>query len=213
MIRRLAVGLAVVVLVGVLPAVGNPGMYAAPQLWILVAVGVLASVLQPGYNPVTITAKDRDRGTAAQIIWSVYVTQLAAILEACYLRYPDSVRWDALAWIALAVMLAGLALRTWAVFALGRLFTMHIAVHEGHSLVRSGPFAFVRHPSYLGALVLYVSTAIFVHSWFAAAAAAVVLPAAFLRRMRHEEALLREEFGAEYDAYCAEVKKFIPWAW
>lgn len=213
MANRMIQGVVIAVLVFVLPATGNMEILRAPHIAIVLIFGILASVLQPEYNPFTITAKPRDRGTGAQIIWSVYITQLTAVLEAAYLRYPQSVRWDAAAILALVAMILGLSLRTWAVFALGNLFTMHISVQQDHAVIRKGPYQFVRHPSYLGAFILYVSTAGFLHAWFSAAAAAVILPFAFLRRIHYEEELLKEELGEAYASYCAEVKRILPGIW
>ncbi|MHC4251577.1 MAG: methyltransferase family protein [Planctomycetota bacterium] len=213
MIRRLTKGAVVSVAVLLLPVLGNAAFLREPGIWILLAVGVLASVLQPDYNPFSMTDKARDRGTGAQIIWSIYVTQLAAVLEAAYLRYPESVRWDPFATTALVLIAVGLSIRTWAVLTLGDLFTIHIAIRKDHSIVRSGPYAFVRHPSYLGAFILFVSTALLLHAWFSAVAAAGVLALAFARRIRREEEVLGEEFGEAYESYRSEVAAIIPGVW
>ena len=111
----------------VLPCAGAPAFLATPQAWILVATGILASLFQPVYNPFEKSPDRRDRGTANQIIWSIYLTQLAVVLEASYVRYPDSVSWDISTTIAFALMLIGLFIRTWAVYTLGKFFTWHIA--------------------------------------------------------------------------------------
>lgn len=206
-------GIAVSLFVLVLPVLGNRDFLRAPQPWIIVALAVLASVLQPGYNPFTITRKPKDRGTGAQIIWSVYLTQLAAIIEAAYWRYPQSVNWDAAAVVCLAVAVLGLAFRTWAVLTLGNLFSMHIDIQDGHSIIQHGPFRIVRHPSYLGAFLMYVPIIAFLHSWFSLAVAAVALPVAFARRIHYEEELLRAEFGEQYAHYSRNVKRIIPWVW
>lgn len=213
MIKRLVQGIVIAILVVILPVLGNREILGAPHIWILILAGILASVFQPGYNPFTITAKPKDKGTGAQIIWSVYITQLAAILEAAYVRYPRSVQWDLTAIVALVAMATGLGLRTWAVLTLGNLFTMHIDIQKDHSIVSKGPFRIVRHPSYLGAFIMYVSTIVFFHAWFSLIAAALVLPFAFLRRIHYEEELLVGEFGEEYEAYRLQVKKILPGIW
>ena len=213
MIRRLIMGILISSLVVVLPVLGNREILLAPQIWILVLFAILASLFQPSYNPFTITVKSGDRGTGAQIIWSIYATQFAALLETAYLRYPVSVQWDIITTIALASMTLGLLLRTWAVFTLGNLFTMHLAVQRDHAIIRKGPFGIVRHPSYLGAFILYMATTIFLHAWFSMAAVIVILPCAFLRRIYYEEKLLKEEFGEQYESYRSEVKGILPRIW
>lgn len=213
MIKRLFQGIIISILVVILPALGNVDILRAPHIWILILLGILASIFQPSYNPFTIMFKPRDKWTGAQIIWSVYLTQLAAIIEASYLRYPASIQWDLVAYIAVGAAILGLWFRTWAVLALGNMFTMHIDVQEGHSIVHKGPYRIIRHPSYLGAFIMYITTIVFLHAWFSLILALLILPFAFLRRIHYEEGLLREEVGEEYKEYCTRVKRFIPGIW
>ena len=212
-ITRLLKAIVVSSFVAFLPALGNLDVLCSPPIVILWVFGIAASILQPDYNPFTIAAKQGDRGTGAQIIWSVYITQLAAVLECAYLRYPESVEWNGATIAAIVGMTLGLALRSWAVFTLGNLITMHIAVQENHTVIRRGPYRIVRHPSYLGAFVMYVSTTVLLHAWFSTVAAVVILPFAFVRRISYEENLLREQFGREYETYCSGVKRLFPGIW
>ena len=213
MLKKLAQGIIISLFAVILPVLGNSAILRAGHLWIIFILALLASVFQPGYNPFTITMKPRDRWTGAQIIWSVYLTQLAAILEATYLRYPSSVQWDVVAAVGLVAAVLGLAFRTWSVLTLGNLFTMHLDIQEDHSIIQKGPYRLVRHPSYLGAFVMYMSTVVFLHAWFSLIAAVLVLPAAFTRRIHYEEELLKGEFGDEYELYSRQVKRIIPWIW
>ncbi len=213
MIRRMILGTVIGLFVVILPTLGNTEILRAPHLWILIIFGILSSIFQPSYNPFTIMIKPRDKWTGAQIIWSVYLTQLAAIMEATYLRYPRSVQWDLFAYIAFCTAILGLVLRTWAVLTLGNLFTMHIAIQDCHSIVRKGPYRIVRHPSYLGAFIMYMSTVVFLHAWYSSIFAALILLFAFLRRIHYEENLLKGEFGEEYKEYCLKTKKILPGIW
>ncbi len=213
MLKRFVMGSIISFIVVALPVSGRIEILRAPHLWILMLLGILASLLQPGYNPITITAKAKDKATGAQIIWSVYLTQLLAILEATYWRYPASVQWNAITTVALIVAIGGLALRTWAVLMLGPLFTMHIDIQQDHKVVTTGPYRIVRHPSYLGAFIMYVATIVFLQAWFSAIVAVVVLPLAFSRRIHYEEELLQTELGQDYKNYAKSVRRFIPGIW
>ena len=213
MIKRFIQGVVLALLVVVLPSLGNIKILCAPHIWILMLLAVLASMFQPSYNPFTITSKSKDKGTGAQIIWSVYVTQLAAILEATYVRYPQSVKWDTIAVVALVAMIVGFGIRTWSVLTLGNLFTMHLDIQNDHTVIRKGPYKIVRHPSYLGAFIMYISTIIFFHSWYSLVVAVVILPVAFVRRIHYEDKLLKAELGEEYQLYCQQVKRVLPWLW
>ena len=114
---------------------------------------------------------------------------------------------------ALSVMVLGLALRIWAVLTLGRFFTWFIAVHADHQVIRSGPFRFVRHPAYCGALLLFVATLVFLHAWVGAGLSLVLQLLAYRRRIRHEEALMIRRLGEPYVAYTREVKTLVPLLW
>lgn len=213
MIKRLISAIIITSAVVILPVLGNSEMIRSLHLWVLVIFGVLASILQPAYNPFTITFKPKDKGTGAQIIWSVYITQLAIIIESAYFRYPASVKWDAFSIAGVLLMACGLSLRTWAVLILGNLFTMHIDIQKKHTVITHGPYRIVRHPSYLGAYILYCSTAIFFHAWISAITTALILLMAFIRRIQYEENMLVNELGEDYITYSTKLKRLIPWFW
>jgi protein-S-isoprenylcysteine O-methyltransferase len=213
MIRKLLTALLVAAAFYLLPAVLNPSALRHPQLWILIAVAVAISIFQPAYKPIDGSAPLHDRGTAAQIVWSVYLTQLAGIIEAIYFRYPESFRWNTVTTVALVGMLAGLGLRVWAVLTLGRFFTWFITVYEDHQVVRSGPFRFIRHPAYCGAWLLFVATMLFLHAWVGAVLSLVFQLFAYVRRIRYEEAMMIERLGESYKAYTREVNALVPLLW
>lgn len=212
-VKKLIMGLIVASSIAILPVVGNMAILRAPHLWILILIGLLGSLFQPEYNPFKQSPNDKDKGTANQIIWTIYISQLATILEASYIRYPESVSWNMLTTVALSLMIAGLFIRSWAVFTLGNYFTWHITVQKDQKVIRSGPYAYIRHPGYFGALITYVSTALFLHAWFSLALSAVILPVAFIRRIDHEEAEMKNSLGAAYESYSRSVKRFIPGIW
>lgn len=213
MIRKLLTALAASLAFYLLPAIFQPEALARPQLWILVAIALAISIFQPAYRPVDNLAPPHDRGTATQIVWSVYLTQFAGIVEALFIRYPESFQWDAITTAALAAMLAGLGLRVWAVLTLGRFFTWHISVYEDHQVIRSGPFRLIRHPAYGGALLLFIATLVFLHAWVGAALSLVFQLLAYVRRIRHEETMMIEKLGERYQSYTREVKALVPLVW
>ena len=83
----------------------------------------------------------------------------------------------------------------------------------GQPLVDRGPYRFVRHPGYAGALLTYCAGPLFLHSWLVAAVALLVLPAVFLARIRVEEGLLLAEMGAAYEDYRRRVRALVPRLW
>jgi protein-S-isoprenylcysteine O-methyltransferase len=210
---KLVQGFTASAFVTILPVAGNPSMLAAPQVWWLFTVGVLATFFQPRYNPFGRPPDAKDRGTAKQIVWSVYITQAAVLVEAAYFRYPASVKWDWITTSALVLILSGLWIRTWGVMTLGKYFTWHITAEKRQTVVRNGPYRFVRHPGYLGAFLTYSSTAAFFHAWTALIPSAGILLFAFLRRIHYEEKEMLSVLGDNYGSYCQSVRRFIPGIW
>jgi protein-S-isoprenylcysteine O-methyltransferase Ste14 len=141
-----------------------------------------------------------------------YLLNLALLL--LFLRVPGlKTRWvpDA-AWViaaGLAIHVASLALGIWARRHLGRNWSGAIAAKVDHELVRSGPYRWVRHPIYTTMLGMTFGTAL-VSGETHALLAFVIMAVAYARKIRLEEATLREVFGTEYDEYCRHSRALIP---
>jgi protein-S-isoprenylcysteine O-methyltransferase Ste14 len=116
---------------------------------------------------------------------------------------------DAVRWIGVALYAAGGALRIWPVYVLGNCLSGLVAIQPGHTLLTTGIYSVIRHPSYLGLLVNAFGWGLAFRSWAGVLLAALLVPL-LLARIRSEEALLRAQFGAEYDAYCARTSRLIP---
>jgi len=185
-----------------------PAALNLPQLWFVVFVSVLANVFQPSYQPFESSRTPEDRGTARQILWTVYVTQILAVTELVYRRRVSL----PLNWVTTisAIMIAfGLILRIWAVVSLGRWFTWNVTVQPGQVLVTNGPYRVIRHPGYIGAWLVFVGSCVLLRSYVAALVASMLLLMAFLRRIRHEESLMLATFP-EYEAYKETTGSLVP---
>jgi protein-S-isoprenylcysteine O-methyltransferase Ste14 len=116
---------------------------------------------------------------------------------------------DTLRWLGVVLFAARGALRIWPVFVLGRRFSGLVAIQPGHTLVTSGVYGVIRHPSYLGLLVNSLGWALAFRSGVGLLLTALMIPP-LLARIRAEERLLRTQFGGEYDAYCTRTSRLIP---
>jgi protein-S-isoprenylcysteine O-methyltransferase Ste14 len=116
---------------------------------------------------------------------------------------------DAMRWLGVVLFAAGGALRIWPVFLLGRRFSGLVAIQPGHTLVTSGVYGVIRHPSYLGLLVNSLGWGLAFRSGAGVLLTVLLIPP-LLARIRAEERLLRTQFGAEYDAYSARTSRLIP---
>jgi|SRR5215472_6007634 len=116
---------------------------------------------------------------------------------------------DLVRWLGVALCAAGGVLRLWPVFVLGRRFSGLVAIQPGHRLVTDGIYGVIRHPSYLGLIVNLLGWALAFRSVIGLLLVALTV-LILLGRIHSEEALLRSQFGAEYDAYRARTWRLIP---
>ncbi|HEY9023043.1 MAG TPA: isoprenylcysteine carboxylmethyltransferase family protein [Burkholderiaceae bacterium] len=108
-----------------------------------------------------------------------------------------------------AVTAASLLFTVWARRHLGRNWSAAVTLKQGHELVTTGPYAFVRHPIYTGLLFAFAGSALAVGEWRGVLALAIAL-ASLWRKLRLEERWMRERFGPAYDDYARRVKALIP---
>lgn len=159
-------------------------------------------------------AQRRDRGSLRLLSIVIYLS----IAVAVWLSFRGWLRFSAalsapLFWLGIALMAAGLAFRWWAIRVLDRFFTVDVAVHDDHRLVRSGPYRWLRHPSYTGALTTFFGFALALGNWASLIVVMAPVVLAFLRRIRVEEQALREAFPMDYDRYSRETKRLLPFFW
>jgi protein-S-isoprenylcysteine O-methyltransferase Ste14 len=119
--------------------------------------------------------------------------------------------FEALLTIAIvALAIASVLLVVSAVRTLGKQWSLTARVLSQHQLVTGGPYQFVRNPIYTGMLGLLVASVLAVGQWWALFPALIVFCLGTAIRVRAEERLLREAFGAQYDDYARRVPALIP---
>jgi len=187
----------------------------AGRLFFALCLVWLASELWLGWRRrSTDASRSRDRGTLRLLLVTVYASvALAAWLSyRGWLRYPPEWRF-ALFWTGIAMMVAGMLFRWWAVRVLAAYFTVDVTIRPGHRLIRSGPYRRLRHPSYTGSLATFYGFALALGDAGSLLAIALPVTAAFLWRIRIEERVLAEAFPDQYPAYARETQRLIPFVW
>jgi protein-S-isoprenylcysteine O-methyltransferase Ste14 len=129
------------------------------------------------------------------------------LLRLLEIRFIADARWVSIAGIGLTF--AGVALSIWARLILGENWSAKVTRKVDHELVRSGPYAFVRHPIYSGLLLATVGTAIFVGEYRGLIAVPLVLLSESIKARREEQFMLAE-FGDAYAQYRDETGFLIP---
>src|SRR5262245_33620643 len=114
--------------------------------------------------------------------------------------------------VAIACNILGLSLTIWARAHLGRNWSANVTVKTEHELIRSGPYAAVRHPIYSGPSLAALGLATLNGDLLSLAATALLL-LGWRIKSRIEERFMMEQFGADYVNYMHRVKALIPYIW
>ncbi|MFG1412850.1 protein-S-isoprenylcysteine O-methyltransferase [Xanthobacter sp. VTT E-85241] len=93
---------------------------------------------------------------------------------------------------------------------LGRNWSVTLEIKDAHQLVTSGVYAQVRHPMYSAFFLWAVAQALLLPNLLAGFSGLIGFGILFFFRVGQEEAMMRETFGAQYEAYCARTKRIIP---
>jgi protein-S-isoprenylcysteine O-methyltransferase Ste14 len=93
---------------------------------------------------------------------------------------------------------------------LGKQWSLQARVLENHQLVREGPYRFVRHPIYTGMLGMILAAGLAWSHWIGLLIALVLFTIGTAIRVRSEEKLLRQQFGAAFDDYKRSVPAVLP---
>jgi protein-S-isoprenylcysteine O-methyltransferase Ste14 len=117
---------------------------------------------------------------------------------------------DALvAWIGVAFVACGIVFAVWARRHLGGNWSGAVVLKAGHTLIRSGPYRLVRHPIYTGLLTAILGTVIAIGEWRGPIGFGFAL-LSIVNRVRAEDALMAQTFGAEYSDYRRSTPALLP---
>ncbi len=114
-----------------------------------------------------------------------------------------------LQWMGVGLCLAGFGFAVWARVHIGRNWGMPMSLREGHELVTSGPYAYVRHPIYSGLMLAMIGSAFTAGPALAARSRRSISPTSS-SAARSEEKTMLAQFPDAYPAYRRRTKMLIP---
>jgi len=153
--------------------------------------------------------EESDQGTTQGIITAYAVAALATPLLAL-LPGPRLPRW--MAPLGLIFQFGGLALRRSSMVVLGRSYTRTVRTEEQQPLVEVGPYALVRHPGYLGSILIWLGFALSSGSPIAVGLVSAIIGRAYQRRIEVEEMVLEDGVYGYLD-YQERTSRLIPFVW
>lgn len=119
--------------------------------------------------------------------------------------------WNTYFYIGFILIITGLAIRISSIIILDKYFTSTITRVEDHKLVESGLYGIIRHPAYLGQLIIFLGISMALADWLSIVGMMIPVLAGYLYRISSEEKFLLKQFGNEYSAYKKRTKKLIPY--
>jgi protein-S-isoprenylcysteine O-methyltransferase Ste14 len=188
-----------------------PSQFAAYAFVAVFLVWIVSEVLGgaviPSMKRRGTRVRQRSRGTEVLVLaaWVLVLGISASLGASGVLLLPA---W--FTYVGDAVILAGVALRQWAIAVLGRYFSGVIGVQQDQNVVEAGPYHSIRHPSYAGVLLILIGIAASMLSIAAVAAAFLLFWLGYGYRMLVEEKVLVSELGDRYVDYMKRTKRIIP---
>jgi len=174
-------------------------------VWQVLEITALGRLRNPG------GAALRDRGTYFAIVAGVWVGILLNFTFAFAASFATiTFHRHVLFSIGLALMAAGILLRQYAMAVLGRSHTMRVTTRPGQEVIESGPYRWIRHPSYAGSLLSMAGILLCSTNWLSLACF-VSVAAGYPFRIRVEEQALAAELGEPYRNYMRRTKRLIPY--
>jgi protein-S-isoprenylcysteine O-methyltransferase Ste14 len=192
----------------------RPAFAADPIAYTLfvctVALWVIAEVLQSLRRRSNAASTDRYSlfGLRVGIGVGCFLATLALRLPTAALAYTPWVFG-----VGLLLTWTGIGLRWWSFWALGRYFTFSVMTSADQPVITSGPYRFLRHPSYAGVLLALVGIGVCLGNGLSLIALLVFPALGLVYRIRVEEAALSAALGDRYTGYASSRKRIIPFVW
>ena len=118
--------------------------------------------------------------------------------------------WNTFFAMGMALAAIGLAVRIHSIQTLKQFFTYSVTKVDNQKIVESGLYKFIRHPGYLGQLMIFFGISISVSNWLSVLLMMVPVTVGYLYRIQVEERFMLKEMGEDYLDYRSRTKKIIP---
>jgi protein-S-isoprenylcysteine O-methyltransferase Ste14 len=118
--------------------------------------------------------------------------------------------WNLLFIIGAVIVIGGLIIRISSILTLKQQFTYTITKIENHELIERGLYKIIRHPGYLGQLIIFLGISTALSNWLSVLSMIVSVLIGYLYRIKTEEKFMIEEMGNKYIDYQKRTKKLIP---
>lgn len=191
------------------------GLFAHPARMGLVVVALLG-VMGVLVGRLDVQPFRKGKRPVGHQRWRLVALMIAGLFLVWFLPYGDRrglltfAEADALRWVGLLLYTGGNVLAFVALRTLGKQYSGYVTMQDDHQLVQTGIYGLIRHPIYLRALLVFLGLPLLFRSWLTIPL--FVLGIVFVAaRIRQEEKLLAEHFGADFEAYRRRTWRLLPY--
>jgi protein-S-isoprenylcysteine O-methyltransferase Ste14 len=150
-----------------------------------------------------------DQGSIWVLIFSIFVGYaLSFSIGATTLGRIH--HWDAFFAVGAFLVTTGLFIRIGSILTLKKHFTYTVTTIEHHELIETGLYRTIRHPGYLGQLIIFLGVAISMSNWLSVLGMMLPVTTGFLYRISVEEDFMQEQLGQKYVEYRRRTHRLIP---
>jgi len=118
--------------------------------------------------------------------------------------------WNTFFTIGMALIVIGLIIRIHSILTLKQYFTYSVAKVEKHKIIETGLYKFIRHPGYLGQLIIFIGISTSISNWLSILVMMIPVTLGYLYRIKVEERFMLEQLGEDYLNYQERTKRLIP---
>jgi protein-S-isoprenylcysteine O-methyltransferase Ste14 len=180
---------------------------------ILVVFFAIIERLRKGQEAKMFSKGQFDKGSTLLISVALLFDVIVLIAANAFNNFHIGTVIDSIGWIGIAIMFCGVTLRVWALQTLGKFYTRTLRVTESHHVVQEGPYKKVRHPGYLGVILVLGGAGLATVNWIVAVIITLTIVAAYYYRINCEENMLVASFGDQYREYMEHTWKLVPFVY
>jgi protein-S-isoprenylcysteine O-methyltransferase Ste14 len=118
--------------------------------------------------------------------------------------------WNTLFVVGMTLLVIGFMIRIHSLLTLKQYFTYSVGKVEDHKLIESGLYKFIRHPGYLGQLIIFLGISTSISNWLSILVMMIPITLGYLYRIKVEERFMIEQIGEKYLNYQKRTKRLIP---
>jgi protein-S-isoprenylcysteine O-methyltransferase Ste14 len=183
----------------------------ATIFWIAYILWIVPEIIISTRRAPRLSSKSGDRGSLLVVMLLLWIG-IAADFALCFQLPQAAIRSGRVPifFVGIGLMFAGMALRLYSVSLLGRYFTFEVAVHTDQPVIEVGPYRYIRHPSYAGALITITGLGLALGNWAGLIALLGCMAIAYAYRIPIEEAALLAALGEPYEKYIRRTYRLIP---